>query len=58
MKFYCPLTKKRIEDLIENVVFPLTKGETDREKLDLELSKFTSTFSPKVEPIICFTFPL
>jgi len=39
MKFYCPLTKKRIEDLIENVVFPLTKGETDREKLDLELSK-------------------
>ena len=37
MKFYCPLTKKRIEDLIENVVFPLTKGETDREKLDLEL---------------------
>ena len=44
MKFYCPLTKERIEDLIENVVFPLTKGRRGEEKLNLELSKLAIIF--------------
>jgi hypothetical protein len=44
MKFYCPLTKEKIEDLIENVVFPLTKGRRGEEKLNLELSKLAIIF--------------